>query len=120
MEPFLKQFSEKQLSRALGTLTPQEYQVISYRFGIEEKPQLSLLEVAEKMGLTRERVYTIQQRGMERMEIMLDILPTILPNPTDNSSLTQQLYRPRQNDHQKPTGNNGNGSSTISLLVINV
>lgn len=58
---------EKQVDEALSTLTEREAQVLRLRFGLEDGRPLTLEEVGERMGLTRERVRQIQVQAMRRL-----------------------------------------------------
>lgn len=55
------------LREALDTLTPEERQVIMVRFGFSGNNELTLQEVGNALGLTRERVRQIEQRALRKM-----------------------------------------------------
>ena len=48
-------------------VTPREYQVLSYRYGFETGYPMSLQEVGIRMGLTRERIRQLEERGIRRL-----------------------------------------------------
>ncbi len=51
-ELLAKSESAQQLAAALSSLTPQERQVLTIQFGLEEGKALSLAATARKMGIT--------------------------------------------------------------------
>ncbi|MGB0881385.1 MAG: sigma-70 family RNA polymerase sigma factor [Vicingaceae bacterium] len=57
----------KEIKRSLATLTDREQDVIILFFGIGIPHPLSLEEIGEKFGLTRERVRQIKEKGVRRL-----------------------------------------------------
>ena len=55
-----------EVERALATLTDRERDIIRYFFGIG-CPEMTLEEIGEKFGLTRERVRQIQEKAIRRL-----------------------------------------------------
>ena len=55
-----------EVERALGTLTDREKDIIKYFFGIG-CPEMTLEEIGEKFGLTRERVRQIKEKAIRRL-----------------------------------------------------
>ena len=53
---------------ALGHLKPRERHVVAMRFGLDGESPATLDEVAETMGVTRERVRQIEAKGMRRLK----------------------------------------------------
>ena len=58
---------QKEIDRSLSTLTERERDVIKLFFGIAIPHPLSLEEIGEKFGLTRERVRQIKEKGIRRL-----------------------------------------------------
>ncbi len=58
---------QKEIKRSLSTLTEREQDVIILFFGIGIPHPLSLEEIGEKFGLTRERVRQIKEKGIRRL-----------------------------------------------------
>jgi len=58
---------QKEIKRSLSTLTEREQDVIILFFGIGIAHPLSLEEIGEKFGLTRERVRQIKEKGIRRL-----------------------------------------------------
>jgi len=56
----------KEIDRALTTLTERERDIIRYFFGIGCQ-EMTLEEIGEKFGLTRERVRQIKEKAMRRL-----------------------------------------------------
>jgi RNA polymerase primary sigma factor len=58
---------QQEIRRSLSTLTDREQDVIILFFGIGITHPLSLEEIGEKFGLTRERVRQIKEKGIRRL-----------------------------------------------------
>ncbi|MCB1223749.1 MAG: sigma-70 family RNA polymerase sigma factor, partial [Mesotoga sp.] len=56
----------KEIDRALATLTERERDIIRYFFGIACQ-EMTLEEIGEKFGLTRERVRQIKEKAIRRL-----------------------------------------------------
>ena len=56
-----------EVNRALNTLSEKEADVIRYYYGISKKQPMSLQEIGEAFGLTRERVRQIKEKGIRRL-----------------------------------------------------
>ncbi|MEQ8552605.1 MAG: sigma-70 family RNA polymerase sigma factor [Cyclobacteriaceae bacterium] len=56
-----------EVQRALSTLTSRESDVVSYYFGLNGSNALTLEEIGEKFGLTRERVRQIKEKAIRRL-----------------------------------------------------
>ena len=57
----------KEVERALSTLTQRESDVISLYFGLNGEHAMTLEEIGEKFGLTRERVRQIKEKAIRRL-----------------------------------------------------
>lgn len=55
------------LTQALGILTEREQQIIRLRFGLAGKPEMTLVELSELFGLTRERVRQLEIRALRKL-----------------------------------------------------
>jgi len=56
-----------QVKSSLNTLDPRESQVIKYYFGIDRKEAMTLEEIGDRLGLTRERVRQIRNKAISRL-----------------------------------------------------
>jgi RNA polymerase primary sigma factor len=56
-----------EIHQALATLPDREAAVIRYYFGVDGCPQLTLEEIGERLGLTRERVRQIKEKAIRRL-----------------------------------------------------
>ncbi|HEX6853365.1 MAG TPA: RNA polymerase sigma factor RpoD/SigA [Candidatus Polarisedimenticolaceae bacterium] len=59
--------SNSLVGEAMAHLTEQERTVIAYRFGLAGGPPLTLKEIGEKMGISRERVRQIECQAKARL-----------------------------------------------------
>ena len=75
-ESMMHESLEEEVSVALGTLKDREKEVLKMYYGIGGKSELNLNEIAEKVGLTRERVRQIRNKAIRRLryESRSDIL----------------------------------------------
>ena len=48
-------------------LNPREREVIFMRYGLQNNESMTLLEVGQKLHITKERVRQLEQRAMEKM-----------------------------------------------------
>lgn len=58
---------QREITRALSTLTQRESEVISFYFGLNGTHAMTLEEIGEKFGLTRERVRQIKEKATRRL-----------------------------------------------------
>lgn len=56
-----------EVNRVLKTLSEKESEVISHYYGINKKQPMSLQEIGEAFGLTRERVRQIKEKAIRRL-----------------------------------------------------
>jgi RNA polymerase primary sigma factor len=57
-----------EIYRSLSTLTEREADVVKLFFGLSGRHSHSLEEIAEKVGLTRERVRQIKEKAVRRLK----------------------------------------------------
>lgn len=58
----------KEIERSLSTLSEREREIICHYFGLCGRTEMSLEEIGEKFGLTRERVRQIKEKGIKRLK----------------------------------------------------
>ncbi|GAA4799888.1 RNA polymerase sigma factor RpoD/SigA [Litoribaculum gwangyangense] len=56
-----------EVNRALNTLSEKEADVLRHYYGISKKQPMSLQEIGDYFGLTRERVRQIKEKGIRRL-----------------------------------------------------
>jgi RNA polymerase primary sigma factor len=57
-----------EIERAISTLSKREADVLRYYFGLNGNYPLTLDEIGEKFGLTRERVRQIKEKAVRRLK----------------------------------------------------
>jgi RNA polymerase primary sigma factor len=62
-----KQELSKRLTEALESLEPRERRILQMRFGLEKGEERTLTEVAEVMGVSRERIRQIEQAALAKL-----------------------------------------------------
>jgi len=63
----LRQLLHEQMADILDSLSPRERQVLELRFGLNDGHSLTLEEVGQKFGLTRERVRQIESKALRKL-----------------------------------------------------
>lgn len=63
-----REFLSQDIDGLLLRLNPQQREVIGLRFGLIDGNQLTLLQIGQRMGLSRERVRQIEKQAMSRLE----------------------------------------------------
>ena len=58
---------KEDLKEVLETLSPRELEVISMRFGLQDDNILTLAEVGNRLGLTRERIRQIESKALRKL-----------------------------------------------------
>lgn len=56
-----------EVQRLLGTLTQIETRIIRWRFGLDDGEELTLKEIGNKYGLSRERIRQLQEQALRKM-----------------------------------------------------
>jgi RNA polymerase primary sigma factor len=63
----IKNSIEQQIREVLGELDEREAIVLKLRFGIDSDDPLTLQEIGDRLGLTRERIRQIEQKAMRKL-----------------------------------------------------
>lgn len=66
-ERILRESFEQSLREALEKLSEKERQVVNLRFGLEDDNPLTLREIGEKLGISRERVRQIENQALTKL-----------------------------------------------------
>lgn len=66
-EPLARSNDSEMLHEALSNLSDREQDVLRLRFGLDDKRALTLEEIGERYGLTRERIRQIESQGLKKL-----------------------------------------------------
>lgn len=55
------------LKKLMDGLTPQQQEVISLRYGLQDGKRLTLVKIGHRMGVSRERIRQIEREALKRM-----------------------------------------------------
>ena len=66
---FLSQDARRRVATALTSLPEREREVIELRFGLRNAHGQTLQEIADRFGVTKERVRQIEKRALERLRV---------------------------------------------------
>ncbi|CAJ1972950.1 unnamed protein product [Sphenostylis stenocarpa] len=67
-EHLLKQFMKKDLQEALDSLSSRERQVVRWRFGLDDGRTMTLQEIGEMLGVSRERIRQIESSAFKKLK----------------------------------------------------
>lgn len=59
-----QKFLQQNIQNLLSKLTPQQREILTLRFGLTDGNELSLVEIGQRMGISRERVRQIEQQAL--------------------------------------------------------
>lgn len=62
-----QELMRQDLHKLLGELTPQQQQVVKFRFGLEDGRELSLAKIGQRMNISRERVRQLEQQALAHL-----------------------------------------------------
>ncbi len=62
---------EDALEESMATLRPMEADILRHRFGLHDGPTMTLREVGEMHGLSRERIRQLQERALQKIRAEL-------------------------------------------------
>jgi RNA polymerase primary sigma factor len=65
----LAQMLKECLNETLSVLSPREQIILRYRFGLDDADVLTLGELGEQLGITRERVRQIEQGALRKLRL---------------------------------------------------
>jgi RNA polymerase nonessential primary-like sigma factor len=61
------------LQALLAELTPQQRDVITLRFGLEDGRELSLAKVGDRLNISRERVRQLEHQALKQLRRRTDV-----------------------------------------------
>lgn len=64
----------------LDVLTPIEYQILRWRFGLEDMPEMTLQEIGERYGYSRERVRQLEERALAKIRHLIEERHGVAPD----------------------------------------
>jgi len=59
---------KEDINQVLTTLTDKEAEIIQFRFGLNGRSPLSLKEIGDRYGLTKERIRQIEKKALRRLQ----------------------------------------------------
>lgn len=59
---------KEDINEVLATLTDKEAEIIQFRFGLNGRSPLSLKEIGDRYGLTKERIRQIEKKALRRLQ----------------------------------------------------
>jgi len=60
------------VQEVLATLDARESRILAMRFGLDDRKPKTLEEVAERFGVTRERIRQIQEQALQKMRVKIE------------------------------------------------
>lgn len=66
-EPLMEESLKREIGKMMRCLSARETVILSMFFGMDSKPRMTLAEIGERLGLTRERVRQIKERALRKM-----------------------------------------------------
>ena len=56
-----------EIDRVLSTLSPRESRIVELRYGLHNAQPLTLQDIGDRLGLTRERIRQIEQEALLKL-----------------------------------------------------
>ncbi len=66
-EPLMNEALTKELERLMKALSPRERKILYMYFGMNGETRMTLAEIGDRLGLTRERIRQIKERGLRKL-----------------------------------------------------
>jgi RNA polymerase primary sigma factor len=58
---------KEQVAKMLSKLTPREASILSRRFGIDDRGEMTQVEIADEEGVSKERIRQIEAKAMRKL-----------------------------------------------------
>ena len=75
-----QKFLQQNIQNLLVKLNPQQREILTLRFGLTDGNELSLAEIGQRMGISRERVRQIEQQALGSLRRHKDKIHSYLAN----------------------------------------
>jgi len=66
-EPLMNEALHNELERLMKALSPRERNILNMYFGMNGETRMTLAEIGDRLGLTRERIRQIKERGLRKL-----------------------------------------------------
>ncbi|WP_424244326.1 RNA polymerase primary sigma factor [Elusimicrobium posterum] len=113
---FSKNDENKELLSALDELLPRDKQILMMRHGLETNEPMTLGEVAEVMGLSRERVRQIEERAVSKIRKKAQKLGILEQTATEDRR-TRKLHTGMDIKHSTNVLGEITGNSTLERIL---
>ena len=77
LNELLKKSDAQWITKILGILTPRESEIIQRRYGIGREEKMTLEDIGEEFGVTRERIRQLESRAMKKLRRKLSSIKTL-------------------------------------------
>ena len=84
------------ISASISSLDDRRQQILTWRFGLDGNDPLTLEEVGDRLGVTRERIRQLEKDSLEKLAktqrglMLLDYLPEEFAKKNENEDLTEE------------------------------
>ncbi|MDY6901548.1 MAG: sigma-70 family RNA polymerase sigma factor, partial [Cyanobacteriota bacterium] len=75
-----QEFMSQEINQLLLKLTPQQREVLTLRFGLVDGNERTLLQVGQRMGISRERVRQVEKQAFSKLKQYRDKIGNYLAN----------------------------------------
>ena len=65
------EFEKESLQELLGAIDEREARVLTYRYGLYDHEPMTLKQIGDELGLTRERVRQIENEALKRLNAIM-------------------------------------------------